>query len=108
MLNVGWRALHFAKDEEAKAYALKTIDEVATPKYLGKINEFLEENGGDFIVGRRLSWADLLVYNFITYLEGIYKMDLTDDYPALRRLVLRVGNIPQIASWVAKRPKTDF
>ncbi|CAG7734753.1 unnamed protein product [Allacma fusca] len=81
-----WRALHFAKEDEAKATALKNIQEVTTPKYLGRLNEMLEDNGGAFFIGNGTSWADLLVFNFITYLNQLYGMDLARNYPALKAL----------------------
>merc|ERR1712179_200726 len=65
----------------------------------------LISRGGQYFVGNNLTWADLHVYMYAT--DAVDKAVLA-KFPKLANLVERVGNVPNIKTWVESRPKTDL
>merc|ERR1712184_165066 len=84
-----WVKLYFAKDEAG----------------LGQLEKKLNARGGQYFVGNNLTWADLHVYMYAT--DAVDKAVLA-KFPKLANLVERVGNVPNIKTWVESRPKTDL
>ena len=57
----------------------------------------------------QLSWGDMYVVAFSETLNHLISMDIFSDiYPNLIELRKRVLALPQIQSWVQKRPNTDI
>lgn len=56
----------------------------------------------------QLSWPDLYFVSILDHMKYITKIDLVKDRPRLTALKQKVLAIPQIQSWVAKRPKSNF
>jgi len=54
-----------------------------------------------------LSWADLFFVAILDYLNFLVKIDLLEGRPKLQALKQQVLAVPQIKTWVDKRPKTD-
>merc|ERR1712048_1373364 len=84
-----WVKLYFAKDETA----------------LGQLEKKLTARGGQYFVGNNLTWADLHVYMYAT--DAVDKAVLA-KFPKLANLAERVGNVPNIKTWVESGPKTDL
>jgi len=124
-LFIWWRMmLIFEKDPERKKYQ-KAMTDAKFALYYARWNKMLEESGGDYLLGKKLTHADFWLANFISMwddpLEGdepimppgyakpsqsdIY-VDLTKGYPALRAHKERIHAIPQIKAWIAIRHKT--
>merc|ERR1712110_550127 len=93
--------LYFAKDEAG----LKNFADVTLQAALGQLEKKLIARGGQYFVGNNLTWADLHVYMYAT--DGVDKAVLA-KFPKLANLVERVGNVPNIKTWVESRPKTDL
>merc|ERR1712110_775029 len=72
---------------------------------LGQLEKKLNARGGQYFVGNNLTWADLHVYMYAT--DAVDKAVLA-KFPKLANLVERVGNVPNIKTWVESRPKTDL
>ncbi|XP_078037203.1 glutathione S-transferase-like [Augochlora pura] len=91
--------------------ALKAkLKEAALPKLtvcLDKFNEQVKENGGHF-VGGKLTWADLLWAATTELLSDYMETELNKDHPELQKLVEKVRAIPNIKSYLANRPKSEF
>ena len=100
MLEVGAKAI-FSKDEElVKKYYGETL-----PKSLSQLERRLIGRGGQYFVGNTISWADIQLYGFCS---GLADQSCLDGVPKIKNLMNRVGNIPNIKSWVEKRPVTPF
>ena len=100
MLEVGAKAI-FSKDEElVKKYYGETL-----PKSLSQLERRLIGRGGQYFVGNTISWADIQLYGFCS---GLADQSCLDAVPKIKNLMNRVGNIPNIKSWVEKRPITPF
>jgi len=90
-------------DEGKRAIAKKTFMGTTLPTYLTRFNKIVEANGGNYLVGKRLSWVDLYLVNFIQIWEDNLDSKLLSSYPALTKLKSNVLSIPAIKDWVADR-----
>jgi len=62
----------------------------------------LVARGGQFLAGNKLSWADLKLFDLVHWLGVIGCLDL-DQYPGLKDLARRVGELPNIKAWNMKK-----
>jgi len=100
-----WRKHFTEQDETKKAELKKNFDEVVVPKYLSKFDKIVADNGGQFLVGKRVSWIDLQLAHFLDFF-AIQAPTLLDNYENLKKLKESVFEIPQIKAWMEKRPVT--
>ena len=100
MLEVGVKAIFSEDEEQVKKYYGETL-----PKSLGLLERRLIGRGGQYFVGNTLSWADIQVYCFCS---GLADQSCLDAVPKIKNLIDRVGNIPNIKTWVEKRPVTQL
>jgi glutathione S-transferase len=100
----------FEKDETKKAADKKKYNEEQLPTFLAMFEKLLKENdGGDkFIVGAELTWADLALINFLSWVDLGEGGDQVAKYPKLKALRGKVEGLPKIKAWIDKRPKTPF
>jgi len=77
------------------------------PFYCGKWSGILEKNGTGYLVGNKLSIADLSVGNYLQIFGEVYP-GILDSFPALGKHQAVVFNAKGIKDWVEKRPKTQF
>lgn len=52
----------------------------------------------------QLSWPDLYFVSILDHIKFVTKVDLVEGRPNLTALKNKVLNVPQIKSWIAKRP----
>jgi len=94
------------------------IDEFITktlPAFLDVIQKVLEENGGKYLVGSNLTWADLV---FVASLEMLItghglmpeyqNPDALKNHQPIADFKKSIENLPNIKAWIEKRPKTPF
>lgn len=55
----------------------------------------------------QLSWPDLYFVSILDHMKYIIQCDLVEGYPNLTALKHKVLSIPQIKSWIDKRPKSN-
>lgn len=91
------------KDEAKKQAQKKNLVENIIPKYFGKLNKIQAENGGNFLVGKSATWADVSIVNTLEGTEKVLGADVLQPYPNLKKLKESVLAIPQIKEYVAKR-----
>jgi glutathione S-transferase len=81
---------------EAKRYAGGFLDERA-PKYLGYFERVIEQSGGPYLLGRKISYTDLSLFQLI---EGTRYA-----FPnAAKRIEKKVPKVVDVHDRVAKRP----
>ena len=56
----------------------------------------------------QVTFADLYFAQTITWLEPNHVKVNWDKVPKLKALKQRVENLPKIAEWIKKRPKTEY
>ncbi|XP_062981134.1 glutathione S-transferase-like isoform X1 [Elgaria multicarinata webbii] len=84
-------------EEKAKQRAL--IIERATTRYFPVYEKVLKDHRQDFLVGNKLSWADIHLLEAILMTEEV-KPDILSKFPLLQAFKTRVSNIPTIKKFL--------
>ncbi|XP_064618073.1 glutathione S-transferase-like [Liolophura sinensis] len=103
------RAISRAPNDEAKAEIKRILIEVDGPRILGHFERCLESNKSGYLVGDSLTWADVVVASYLdSFIDRISPEfgELLEKFPKIRAHLDKVRAIPQIAAFIAKRPKT--
>ena len=83
---------------------------------LPALEKLLKAQGGKYFAGSSLTWADIVVYQFVSSMKvhrpsqpkrAIEDSDLT-ECPAISALVAMVGALPNIKKWEQTRPVTPM
>merc|ERR1711975_10119 len=96
-------SLYHAKDSAGQKKFLETN----IPTSMSQIEEKLVSRGGQFMVGNAFSWADLHLFFSVTDMKLMSGKDVDASLPKIKNLVERVGNIPNIKTWVKNRERTE-
>jgi len=97
----------YAKTEQKKAEATRRFIEINLTN-ISNLEAIKQSNGGDWLVGRNLTWADLIVASLYSNFSSYLDMDLLAGFPNLKAHQAAVFAIPQIKAWIKKRPVTEF
>jgi len=98
----------FDKDEKVKAAGLEKFWTTILPAWNDRLEKLLASNkGSSYFVGKQLSLADIAVYNIYAWITGMNDKAL-NAHPQLVQHSTRVSSRPNIAKWIATRPKTAF
>ncbi|XP_062612165.1 glutathione S-transferase 1-like [Saccostrea cucullata] len=96
-------AVYYEKDETRKAELKKDLEENKLPEFFDLLEEILKEhNGGDgFLVGNKLSIADLMIFDTTDQVAGYVT---TPPFPPkLGALIEKVKNNPRIKEYISKQ-----
>ncbi|CAH3155181.1 unnamed protein product [Porites lobata] len=113
---------HFEKDEGKKKELMTKFFLTTLPERLGKFEAILKsrEEGKSFFFGDKLTYADI---SFVAFVNGIKVSidnqkakgnptpdidELIGKYPLLVAYINRVLAVPEIKTWVEKRPDSEF
>jgi len=102
-----WRKFFMEKDAEKKEEMKKGLLETTVPKYLGKVDAIQKENGGNYLVGQKLTWIDIQYAHFLEMFEATTGGEII-NYPNLKKMQTTVFETPEIKEWIGKRPVTEF
>jgi len=98
----------YEKDDDKKAEMLQAFSDTTLPKYFGKFTKTLEQNGGKWLVGTGVTWADLNVAILMDALVSRFPaLNIEQKYPHMKQLRDSVNALPQIKKWIQTRPVTD-
>ncbi|XP_022173689.1 glutathione S-transferase-like [Myzus persicae] len=97
----------FDPNEESKAKKFETLINETIPFYMNKFENIVGENDGYFVNGK-LSWADLYFVAIIDFLGYLAKVNLLEGRTKLQELKKNVSEIPEIKSWIIKRPAFSY
>ncbi|KAH1010246.1 hypothetical protein HUJ05_004565 [Dendroctonus ponderosae] len=84
---------HYDGDEAAKEAYAKTLFGEIVPYYLEKLDKQAKENGG-YLVGGKLTWADLILVGSIDYMNFMAKKELLAGAPNLLKVKENVAAVP--------------
>jgi len=103
-----WIAVDNLKEgkEEAKAkFVAETL-----PHWYGLFSAILEKNGTGYLVGDKLSLADIQLFNVNWNWHNRKDMFPGEilKFPTLKAHLERIGAEPKIAAWVARRPASAW
>ncbi|KAL9139353.1 Glutathione S-transferase domain protein [Amphidinium carterae] len=106
------------KDAYQKA---KTTDEdkakwfaEGMPEFCGKLEKSLPKASGPWLVGSKVSYADLVVYLTMAVHEGAFFDNLDGakaawaSCPRISASMAAMAEIPELKEWIANRPKSSF
>lgn len=82
---------------EAKRYAAGFLDERA-PKYLGYFERAIDRSGGPFLLGRRISYADLSLFQLVEGMRYAFPK-------GMKRIARKIPQIVAVRDRVAERPR---
>jgi len=94
-------------NEGNKDEVLATTRPKVLEPFLKRYAKFLTDNGGVYFVGNSLTWADIVIADFIDRLRLI-ESTLIDEYPVLKQFVYQIHNLPNIKKHIDHRPKIPF
>ncbi|XP_025408603.1 glutathione S-transferase-like [Sipha flava] len=89
--------------EESKKTKYEPLIKETIPFYMDKFEKIVGENNGYFVNGK-LTWADLFFVAILDYLNFMAEIDLLEGRPNMQALKKKVLAVPQIKTWVEKRP----
>ncbi|XP_070372925.1 glutathione S-transferase A1-like isoform X1 [Equus asinus] len=86
------------------------IKDRTTNRYLPAFEKVLKSHGQDYLVGNRLSRADIQLVELIYYIEEIDPSLLT-NFPLLKALKARISNLPTVKKFLQpgspRKPPVD-
>jgi glutathione S-transferase len=100
--------------EEQKPAAKRRTDDFwryRVPKFLGYFERVLKQNGGTYMVGRRLSYVDLSLFQIVEGLRYAFPKRMhrfERKVPLLIALHDRVAKRPRIAAYLASQRRIPF
>ncbi|XP_033127339.1 probable glutathione S-transferase 5 [Anneissia japonica] len=104
-------SLFHAKTPEAKKELVTDLSENLAPKLFGHLEKYLKKNNGGegWFVGNSMSYADLVTFAVMENVVGTITEDVAlKNFPKLRGHFKRVASQERIATWLEKRPVTQF
>jgi len=99
--------VHFEGDEAKKKEGCENLKTVIVPGFGKSMTAILTKNGGQYMVGNGLTWADIAIADIVDLMAKKNK-DVLTKCPPLLDLTKRVNNLPNIKAWIAKRPVTEL
>ncbi|MBR1204145.1 MULTISPECIES: glutathione S-transferase [unclassified Bradyrhizobium] len=100
--------------EDQKAPAKKRTEEFwksRVPKYLGYFEDLVQANGGAFVTGRRLTYADLSLFQIVEGLRYAFPKRMAAFEKKVPRLIAvrdRVAERPNIKTYLASERRIPF
>ncbi|NWU92585.1 GSTA3 transferase, partial [Upupa epops] len=84
---------------EAKEKNIESLKERATTRYFPVFEKVLKQHGQDFLVGNKLSWADVQLIEAILAVEEKIPTVLS-GFPQLQAFKVRISNVPAIKKFL--------
>jgi glutathione S-transferase len=100
-------------EEQKKEAKRRTAEfrKTRVPKYLGYFERVLERSGGNFLAGRRLTYADLSLFQIVAGLRYAFPKAMKraeKKAPTIVALHDRVAARPRIAAYLASKRRIPF
>ncbi|NXV89343.1 glutathione S-transferase-like [Calonectris borealis] len=98
------------QEADTKEKNIALMIERATTRYFPAYEKALKDHGHDYLVGNKLSWADIHLLEAILMVEE-YKPDILSTFPLLHAFKGRTSNIPTIKKFLQpgsqRKPPSD-
>jgi glutathione S-transferase len=105
----GW--LYYEEQKPAAKRRTQDFWRYRVPKFLGYFERVLQQNGGQFMVGRRLSYVDLSLFEIVEGLRYAFPKRMKrfeKKIPGLVALRDRVAKRPRIKAYLASERRIPF
>ena len=103
--------LYFEEQRPAARRRTKDFWRYRVPKFLGYFERVLQKNGGKYLVGRRLSYVDLSLFQIVEGLRYAFPKRMRrfeKKVPGLVALHERVARRPRIKAYLASKRRIPF
>jgi glutathione S-transferase len=98
----------FEKDEVAKKDKMQKVAKEGFPNFLKDMEKSLKDNGGKWLVGKDLTYADLHLASVIHRVTSKFGDQWKKGFPVLGAYIDKVYDQPNIKKWLEIKPKTDM
>jgi len=98
----------WTKDEEKFKAAWGPFKEKGLIPFLKKYTEFLKESKSGWFVGDSLTWADLLISEFVHRCNTCFEPGCIADYPELKAHSDKIHQIEQIKKYTTQHENVPF
>ncbi|VDN05715.1 unnamed protein product [Thelazia callipaeda] len=95
-------------NETEKEELLTELEKDEISSFLTRYEGFLTSSSSSYLVGKKISLADLTLFNVIKTFVEYLPADYLKQYPKLNKFMTKIGSNPQIKKWIEMRPKTNF
>ena len=96
------------KDEAKKKEMAEKMKKEDIPPFMKNMAQALKDNGGQWLVGSDMTYADISLAGLLGMLEKRHPGILGKEAPLLYKHMAKVFGQPNIKEWLRKRPKTEF
>ncbi|KPK15906.1 MAG: glutathione S-transferase [Myxococcales bacterium SG8_38] len=103
--------LYYEDQKEAAREAARQFLDQRLPRFLPYFERVVERNGGPWLMGDALSYADLSLFQLLEGLAYAFPRGfakVTESTPALVALRARVASLPRIAAYLASDRRLGF
>ncbi|VDI37687.1 Hypothetical predicted protein [Mytilus galloprovincialis] len=100
--------LFLEQDETKKPDIEKNLMEVVYPRFLSHLEKMLKEDSGEWLVGDKLSVADLAFFDLMNRLTAKKGDSIFDSSPTMKKHSEKITSIAGVQKWLEKRPVTDM
>jgi glutathione S-transferase len=103
--------LYYEEQKPAAKRRTRDFWRYRVPKFLGYFERVLQKNGGQYLIGRRLSYVDLSVFQIIEGLRYAFPKRMKrfeKKIPGLVALHDRVAKRPRIKAYLASKRRIAF
>ncbi len=104
----GGLKFRFAKDEAVKEEAKKKFCDETLPTFVKHVEKVLENNGGEFLVGKSLTWADIILAVTMSHVKDMFAIDWRPQAAKIAAHQDRVYALPNIKKWIETRPENSM
>ncbi|PAA67361.1 hypothetical protein BOX15_Mlig032895g1 [Macrostomum lignano] len=97
------------KSPEERAKGFQNWNELAGPKFYGIIDQWVKESRSGYLVGDRMTWADLTVACIVNSLGLIDEIKASQDaYPDVKAFAERIAQSGKVQDYLKTRPAGMF
>jgi len=104
--------IHFETDEARKAELVKKVKTEDGPRVFGYFEKKITENGGKFLIGESITYADILIAAFVDHMRQNKTPEEMEEKakmcPKVFAMTQAVTETQQIKDWIAKRPASTI
>ena len=78
------------------------------PKWIGQMEKILDANGGEYLVGGDLTWADIAVAVNLSHLTDMFKVEWEPKSSKMAAFQKKIYSLPNIKKWIDSRPNNSM
>ncbi len=103
--------LYYEEQRPAAKQRSRSFWQRRVPKFLGYFEDVLQRNGGKYLIGRKLSYVDLSIFQIVEGLRYAFPRHMKrfeKKVPLLMALHGRVARRPRIAAYLSSERRIPF